>query len=102
MRSLRSRTSFTPVWPFDPTPLRTPSIRKTRMRGSVNRHSRHHFMVNCGGTITKAVNGRPFACTYIAPSEIRVFPVSHSAIAPAEASMSQRLAIPAMARDWAG
>lgn len=36
------------------------------------------FIVNCGGTIiTRAENGRPFACTYIELREVSVFPVPH-------------------------
>jgi hypothetical protein len=38
-------------------------------------------MVSCGGAITSAVNGFPFELTNMAPREINVFPVPHSAIA---------------------
>jgi hypothetical protein len=55
-------------------------------------------MVNCGGAITSAVKGLPFELTNIAPREMSVFPVPHSAIAPAEFSTSQRFEIPAIAR----
>jgi hypothetical protein len=55
-------------------------------------------MVSCGGAITSAVKGLPFELTNIAPREMSVFPVSHSAIiAPAEFSTSQRFEIPAIA-----
>ena len=37
------------------------------------------FSTRCGGTIASAVNGLPSQWTWIAPSEISVFPVPHSA-----------------------
>jgi hypothetical protein len=86
-----------PLNPFDPTPLRQPSITNTRTPGSVRKHSRAHFSTSCGGAIANVVNGRPFAWVKMLPSEIKVFPVPHSATAAAHRASSHRFVMPMIA-----
>ncbi len=97
-----SRTSFTPWDLFSSPPFRRSSINNTRIPGRVKNASRAHFSTKCGGTIAKEVNGLPALRTCIAPSEISVLPVPHSAITMAVFACCQRLATPMMAMVCAG
>ena len=102
MRPCLSRTSFTPWNLFSSPPFRKSSIRKTRIPGNVKNVSRAHFSTRCGGTMAKAVNGFPSLWTWIAPSEIKVLPVPHSATTMPVRARCQRLASPMMAMVCAG
>jgi hypothetical protein len=66
-------------------------------RGMVRKASRAHFSSRWGGTMANAVNERPPQWTWIAPKEINVFPVPHSATTMAVRAWCQRLATPMMA-----
>ena len=50
--------------------------------------------------MARAVNGFPLLWTWIAPSEINVLPVPHSAITIAVFARCQRLATPMMAKEF--
>ena len=102
MRPCLNRTTFTP-WELLSSPqLRKSSIRKMRKPANVRNASRTHFSTRCGGAIAKAVDGLPRLWTWIAPSEIGVLPLSHSAITIAVRVRCQRLASPMMAMVCAG
>jgi hypothetical protein len=52
--------------------------------------------------MAKAVNGLRSLCTWMAPSEINVFPVPHSAMTAAPRAPFQRFTTPMMAKVCAG
>ena len=52
--------------------------------------------------MARAVNGLPALCTCMAPREIRVFPVPHSAMTLAVRACCHLFANPMMASDCAG
>ena len=55
IRPFLRRTSLTPLYPFELTPFRSPSMMKTRAPGTVKKLSFAHLRTSCGGTIASAV-----------------------------------------------
>jgi hypothetical protein len=81
-------------WRTVPDSIPPAVYQNTRNRGIVWSASLHHFNVIWPGAMTIAVNGRPSLWIWTDASDIKVFPVPHSAITAALRSVSHFFATP--------